>query len=89
MERNGVNKNITDVFSLLWAISSSAFIAALQVNQCMFEYTIDLSKLFQGSTQDVFRAHEEVTLVKDIFIDVKQHADAEYSEIYKMTLLGQ
>ena len=47
--------------------------------------TIDSSKLLQGSTQDVLQAYEEVTLVNVIFIDIRQNADAEYSEIYKMT----
>ena len=37
---------------LLCAISRSAFFAAFQVNRCMFEYTVSLNKLLQGSTQD-------------------------------------
>ena len=44
---------------------------------CMFEYTVGLSKLLQGSTQDVLWAYEEITLVKDSFIDIRQNADAE------------
>ena len=45
---------MTDAFGrCLLMTSSFAFIAAFQVNRCMFEYTIDLSKLLQGSTQDV------------------------------------
>ena len=51
----------------------------------MFEYTAGPSKLLQGSTQDVLWAYEEVTLGKDIFVGIRQNADAEYSENYKMT----
>ena len=51
----------------------------------MFEYTVGLSKLLPGSTQDVLRAYEEVTQAKEIVIDIRQIADAEYSEIYKTT----
>ncbi|KAI0239768.1 hypothetical protein LSAT2_009490 [Lamellibrachia satsuma] len=51
----------------------------------MFEYAVCLLKLPQGSTQDVLWAYEEVALVKDIVIDIRQIADAEYSDIYKMT----
>ena len=55
------------------------------MNRCKFEYTVGLSKLLQGSTQEVLLAYNEVTLVKEIFIDIRKNADAEYSEIYKMT----
>ena len=48
----------------------------------MVEYTIGLSKLPQGSTQDVL---QEVRSHSGIFIDIRQNAEAEYSEIYKMT----
>ena len=58
-------------------ISSSAF----QVNRYMFEYIIGL----YGFTQDVLRVNDDVTMVKDIFIDIRQNGDAEYSEVYKMT----
>ena len=37
----------------------------------MFEQTVGL-KLVQGSMQDVLRPNEEVTLVKDIFIDSRK-----------------
>ena len=59
-------------FGLLCATSTSAFIAAFQVNHCMFEYTVGLRKLLQGSTHDIRQAYEEVTLVKDIFIEISQ-----------------
>ena len=62
----------------------NTFIVAFQVNRCMFEY--GLSKLPQGSMQDVLWAYEEVILVKDIIIDIRQIADAEFSGIYKMTV---
>ena len=73
---------MTDAFGRLLMISSSAFIAAFQVIRCMFEYAIDLSKLPQGSTQDVL---QEVRSHSGIFNDIGQNADVEYSEIYKMT----
>ena len=44
-----------------FTISSSAFIIAFQVNRRVFEYAVGLSKLFQGSTQDVLQVYEEVT----------------------------
>ena len=47
------SKTMTVAFGLLCAISCSAFIAAFQVHLCMFEYVVCLSKLLQGSTQDV------------------------------------
>ena len=47
------SETMTDAFGLLCGISSCAFIVALQVNRCMFDYTVGLSKLLQGSTQDV------------------------------------
>ena len=75
------SKTMTGAVGLLCAISSSTFI--FQVNRCMFQYTVGLSKLPQGSTQDVLRAYEEVTLVKDIATGIRQIADAEYSDIYK------
>ena len=56
-------KTMTDVFGLLCGISSSAFTVAFQVNRCMFEDAVGLSKLLQGSTQDVLWAYEEVALV--------------------------
>ena len=65
--------------------ATNGFILSFQVNRCMFEYTAGLSKLLQGSTQDVLRANEEDTLVKDIVIDIRHIADAEYSVIYKTT----
>ena len=39
----------------------------------------------QTSWSMVLRAYEEVTLVKDIVIDIRQIADMEHSEIYKTT----
>ena len=56
-------KTMTDVFGLLCGISSSAFTAAFQVSRCMFEDAVGLSKLFQGSTQDIIGAYKEVALV--------------------------
>ena len=56
-------KTLTDVFGLLCGISSSAFTAAFQVDRCMLEYTVGLSKLLQGSTQDIIWAYKEVALV--------------------------
>ena len=47
------SETMTDVFGLLCVISSSAFIAVFKVNRCMLEYAVGLSKLLQGSTQDV------------------------------------
>ena len=44
------SKTMTDASGLLRATSSSVFIVAFQVNRCMFEYIVDLSKLFHGST---------------------------------------
>ena len=79
--QSSCSKTMTGAFGLLCTISSSAFIIAFQVNQCMFEYTVSLSKLLQGSTQDVLWVYEEATLVQDIVIDIRQIADADYSEI--------
>ena len=77
------SKLTTDVFVLLCAITSSAFIAAVLLNWCMFEYIIDLTKWLQGYMQDDRQTFKEVTLAKDIFIDIRQNADAEYNDIYK------
>ena len=41
--------------------------------------------MLQGSIQDVLRAYEEVTLLMGIFSDHRRDADADDSEIYKMT----
>ena len=51
----------------------------------MFECAVGHIKLLQGSTQDILQAYEEVTQVKDIVIDIRQIADAKYSEIYETT----
>ena len=88
-------------FYLHCAISSSALIAAFQVNQSMFEYTICLQSTpyasrvhhmppeyticLQGSMLGVLHAYEEVALVKDIVIGISKNAGAEYSEVYKIT----
>lgn len=45
------------------------------------EYTVGLSKVLQGSIQDVVPAYEEVTLLMDIFGDRRRDADADDSEI--------
>ena len=68
---------INDCFGLLWAITIFACLSK--------PYTEGLRKLPQGSMQGVHRAYEETTMVKDIFIESRQNADAEYSEVYKMT----
>ena len=47
-----ISKTMTDAFGPLCAISNFLFIVAFQVNRCMFEYTICLSKLFQSSMQE-------------------------------------
>ena len=47
------SKTMTGAVGLLCAISSSTFI--FHVNRCMFEYTVGLSQLPQGSTQDILR----------------------------------
>ena len=54
-------------------------------SEAVHEYAVGLSKLLQGSTQDVLRVYEQVTLLKDIVIDTRQIADAGY--IYKTTVV--
>ena len=66
-------KRMTDAFSLVRDL-------VFRIDRCTFEYTTGLSKLLHGYTQDVLRAYEEVNMIKGIFIDIRQNADAEYSD---------
>ena len=68
------SKTMMDAFGLLRAISSSAFIAAFQVNRCMFVFAAGLS-LSRIVRKMASRPILFVTLVKDFFIDVRQHKD--------------
>ena len=87
------SKTMTGAFGLLLcAISSSAFVAPFQVNQCMFEYTVDLSKLLQGSEQVVPKAYKEITMVKDILsISDQMYSTVRFTRCLKSwpALLGQ
>ena len=62
------SKAMTDAVGLLCVISSYAFIAAFQVDWYLIEYTVGLNNVSMPILY--------VTLVKNIFIDIRQYADA-------------
>ena len=66
-------KRMTNAFGLVRDL-------VFRIDRCTFEYTIGISKLLHGSTQNVLRAYKEVNMIKDIFIDIRQNADAECSD---------
>ncbi|XP_071821470.1 52 kDa repressor of the inhibitor of the protein kinase-like [Apostichopus japonicus] len=76
------SKAITEANGLIAALTSSSFVVACVCASYIFEYTKSLSVMLQGTSMDVIRAYEQITMVTDEIKAVRDDVDAEFDRLF-------
>ncbi|GMH44532.1 hypothetical protein BSKO_12484 [Bryopsis sp. KO-2023] len=75
-------KSMTDANGLLNAIQSGKFLVAFYTCRYVSSFLVSLSRLLQGSSQDIVVAYEEVKLVTDQLCDVRSNAEDQFKTLF-------
>lgn len=76
------SKAVTEANGMLTANVWEVPCSILRCPLCVI-FLVDLSRLLQGSSQDIIVAYDEVSLIRDQFRDVRRQATEEFKALFK------